>query len=71
MYMDYKLFQLINQIAGNNDFLDQAVVLFSNYGPSLFGLALVWLWFSKKGNKDENRMIVLLELKIDHMLLAS
>lgn len=64
MDMDYKIFQSINQFAGKSSFLDQFVILFSLYGPILFGLVLVWLWFSKKGNKDENRKIVLLAFTV-------
>lgn len=62
--MDYQLFELINQFAGKNNYLDQVVILFSTYGPILFGLVLVWLWFSKKGNKFESRKFVLFAVTI-------
>ena len=62
--MDYQLFELINQFAGKNKYLDQVVILFSTYGPILLGLALVWLWFSNKGNKFENRKLVLFAFTI-------
>lgn len=62
--MDFKMFDLINQFAGKNEFLDQFFILFSDYGPLLFGLILVWLWFSKTGNKFENREIVLMAFTV-------
>lgn len=68
MRLDYQLFELINRFAGQNDMLDQMVLLFSNYGPLLFGFVLVWLWFSTSGNKERNRKIVLYALTV--MIIA-
>lgn len=64
MDLDFKLFQLINQFAGKNELLDQLVILFTKYGPLLFMLAFVWLWFTMKGNRYENRKIVLFAITI-------
>lgn len=68
MNLDYQLFELINRFAGQNDMLDQIVLLFSNYGPILFGFAFVWLWFSTSGNKERNRRTVLYALTV--MIIA-
>ncbi len=70
MNLDYQLFELINQFAGKSHFLDQLVILFSKYGPILFGLVFVWLWFSKKGDPYENKQIVLLAVTIVFMTLG-
>ncbi|MFF2755760.1 phosphatase PAP2 family protein [Psychrobacillus sp. NPDC058041] len=64
MHLDFQLFELINQFAGKNNLLDQTVILFSKYGLILLGLALLWLWFTKTGDKQENRKIVLLAFTI-------
>ncbi|MBS4196568.1 phosphatase PAP2 family protein [Lederbergia citri] len=70
MNLDYRLFELINQFAGKNDILDQIVILFSKFGPNLFGLVFVWLWFSKSGEKFENRKIVLFAFTITIFVLG-
>ncbi len=64
MTIDYQLFESINQFAGKNTIFDQIVLLFSNYGPILFVMVFVWLWFSKSGNQNDNRKIVLFALTI-------
>ncbi|MFE6169027.1 phosphatase PAP2 family protein [Viridibacillus arvi] len=64
MNIDYQLFKLINHFAGQNSILDHLVLLFSTYGPILFGMVLIWLWFSKSNNRHENRKIVLYALTI-------
>ncbi|MBK3497096.1 phosphatase PAP2 family protein [Viridibacillus sp. YIM B01967] len=64
MNIDYQLFKLINQFAGQYSILDQLVLLFSKYGPILFGMVFIWLWFSKSKNQHENRKIVLYALTI-------
>jgi len=75
MMIDYQLFKLLNQFAGQYPILDHLVLLFSKYGPILFGLVLIWLWFSKNQNQHENRkiviyalIIVILTLGIDKMI---
>ncbi|MBS4201414.1 phosphatase PAP2 family protein [Bacillus sp. FJAT-49732] len=70
MNFDYRLFELINQFAGNNDIFDQMVSSFSKFGPILLGLVLVWLWFSKSGDKFENRKIVLFAVTITIFVLG-
>lgn len=64
MNIDYQLFELVNRFAGQNELLDQLVIYFSKFGPLLFGLVFVWLWFTKKGNQFENRKLVLFALTI-------
>ncbi|QNK87144.1 phosphatase PAP2 family protein [Sporosarcina sp. resist] len=64
MTIDYQLFELINQFAGQNNTFDQIVLWFSKYGPILFGVVFVWLWFSKSENQNDNREIVLFALTI-------
>ncbi len=70
MKLDYKFFEMINQFAGENTTLDQFVLLFSKYGPILFGAVFIWLWFSKSGSKDENRKLVLFALTITVLTLG-
>lgn len=70
MNIDYQSFELINQLAGRNIFLDQLVVFFSKYGPILFGMVFVWLWFSKTGNRHENRKIVVLAVTVAFITLG-
>ncbi|RWR11674.1 undecaprenyl-diphosphatase [Siminovitchia fortis] len=70
MNLDYRLFELINQFAGQSHTLDQTVMLFSKFGPILFGLVFVWLWFSKSGNPVDNRKIVLYALTITVIALG-
>ena len=70
MTIDYQLFKLLNQLAGQNPIFDQLVLLFSKYGPILFGLILVWLWFSNAQNQHENRKIVLYAVSIAILTLG-
>lgn len=64
MNIDYQLFKLVNQFAGQNDLLDLLVSYFSKLGPVLFVLVFAWLWFTNKGNQYENRQLVLFALSI-------
>lgn len=64
MQLDYKLFEAINQYAGQSQLLDTSVMLFSKFGPIFFGLVFLWLWFSKSLNNFENRKIVLFALTV-------
>ncbi|AMX00131.1 phosphatase PAP2 family protein [Rummeliibacillus stabekisii] len=64
MNLDYQIFKLINQFAGKSIFIDHLVLYFSKYGPLLFGLFFIWLWFSKSKNKEQNQKIVLSALTI-------
>lgn len=62
--IDFKLFELVNQFAGQSEWVDQLVLLFTKYGPILFGLPFVWLWFTRKGDVKKNRQLVLFALTI-------
>lgn len=64
MNIDYQLFKLVNQFAGNNDLLDQFVIYFSKFGPILFVAVFIALWFKQTGNQYENRRLVLFALLI-------
>ena len=64
MSLDYQLFELINQFAGRKSLIDQLVILFSKYGPLLFGFVFVWLWFSKAGKRTKNRKLVMFAITI-------
>lgn len=70
MSLDFQLFQQVNQFAGKNDIVDQIAILFTLYGPILFGFVFVWLWFTGKGNKQANRQIVLFALMITVLALG-
>lgn len=70
MTIDYQLFKLLNQFAGQYSTLDQVVLLFSKYGPILFGLILIWLWFSNSQNQHENRKIVIYAVAIAFLTLG-
>ncbi|VEF48253.1 phosphoesterase PA-phosphatase-like protein [Bacillus freudenreichii] len=70
MNFDYQLFDMLNQFAGQNDLFDQTVMLFSKFGPVLFGLVFVWLWLSKSGHPIKNRKIVLYALTITIIVLG-
>lgn len=60
MNIDFMLFQWINHMAGKNVWIDHVMVFYTEYGPLLFGMILLWLWFSKKGNTENQRKMVLL-----------
>lgn len=70
MNFDFQLFQAINQFAGKYPILDQSAVLFSKYGPLLFGLVLLGIWFTKKGKIEDNRRTVLLAVAAAIIALA-
>lgn len=64
MNIDYQLFKLVNQFAGQSDLLDQLVIYFSKFGPILFVAVFIGLWFKQTGNQYENRKLVLFALMI-------
>lgn len=64
MNLDYKIFKLINQFAGENLIFDNFVILITNYGIIFLALVLTWLWFSKKNTRCQKRKEVLLALII-------
>lgn len=51
--MDYELFQRINDLAGQSQFLDSVMLAITRYGPFLLVLPLLYLWFFRgaKGKK--------------------
>lgn len=64
MNIDYQLFKLVNQFAGQSDLFDQLVIYFSKFGPILFVAVFIGLWFKQTGNQYENRKLVLFALMI-------
>lgn len=44
---DVSLFYAVNNLAGKHPALDSFMILISKYGPVVFGLILLWLWFHK------------------------
>lgn len=70
MNLDYQVFQWINQFAGKVPLLDHVTVVYSKFGPLLFGAVLAWLWFFRKGDKAELRQTVLLAVTAAGVALA-
>lgn len=69
--LDYQIFQWINQFAGKQPILDEGVLLFTKYmGLGLIALFLLLLWFSKKGDQQENRKTVLLAVLVTLLALG-
>ena len=68
--IDFKLFELVNQFAGTYSSLDQFIVLFTTYGPLMFGVVLLVLWFMNRGNRFKNRELVLFILIVLMMTLG-
>ncbi|MCJ7842849.1 undecaprenyl-diphosphatase [Lederbergia sp. NSJ-179] len=64
MNLDYQIFKMINQFAGQSHVLDQFVIYFSKFGPILFGLVFIFFWFVRSENKNKNRKIVLFAFTI-------
>ena len=57
--MDYQLFHLINQLAGHSALLDSIMRTIANYGPVVFILPLLYVWFR---NGVEGKKAALLAL---------
>ncbi|GIN59930.1 phosphatase PAP2 family protein [Lederbergia ruris] len=70
MNIDYQLFKAVNQLAGQSHWLDQFVIYFSKFGPILFGLVFIYLWFVPTANKNKNRQIVLFAFTITFITLG-
>ena len=51
--LNVRIFNLINQFAGQNNFLDNITIGVAKYMPYIFILVLLYLWF-KKDNKTKN-----------------
>lgn len=56
--LNIKTFNLINQFAGRNHFLDSLIVFLAQYLPVFFVLLLFYLWFKFK--KDSYKRIILM-----------
>jgi len=50
--LNIKIFNSINQLAGQNAWLDSIAVSFAEYTPYVFILILVYLWFKKREDKN-------------------
>ncbi|MBU2699373.1 hypothetical protein Ga0466249_000452 [Sporomusaceae bacterium BoRhaA] len=61
MQYDYSILMFINGLSGYFSWLDMLVTNFSKYGPLIFGLYLMGLWFTGKSQEEmrENRRQVL------------
>ncbi len=44
--MDFELFKLVNQFAGQSHLADIVMLALARYGPLLFALPLLYLWFA-------------------------
>ncbi|MGD8189591.1 undecaprenyl-diphosphatase [Brevibacillus ginsengisoli] len=60
--MDWTLFQMINHLSGHSVFLDHFMIMYTKYGPLLFGVILLCLWFARSNNQMKNRQTVLLSV---------
>lgn len=69
MSFDYQLFQFVNGLAGRVPFFDQLMIMYTKYGLFLFGLLLMWIWFTKKEHENENRLAVLFTITAASMAL--
>lgn len=52
MQYDYSILMLINGFSGYFSWLDMLVTSFSKYGPLIFGLYLIGLWFTGKSPEE-------------------
>ncbi len=66
--MDTTLFEFINGLAGHSTVVDNLFIYLTNYGPMLFVLILLAIWFSRK-NKLVRREAVLFALTITFVAL--
>ncbi len=57
MQFDYTILMFINGLSGHGVWLDRMIASFSQYGPLIFGVYLIWLWFSGTSpvEREENR----------------
>ncbi len=55
--LDYQLFQIVNQFAGKWHLIDTLMVAIAKFGPLLFAIPLLYLWF-KKGNEGKQVAIL-------------
>ena len=59
MNVDLYVFKLINSLAEKDPFLDQFSILLTDFSPIIIALVFGWIWFFKKGDKWENRKLII------------
>lgn len=67
--MDFRIFDLINQFAGQSGALDSIITGLAKYGPLLMALPLLYMWF--RGNEDAKKAALLSLLSMAIALLVS
>lgn len=67
--LDLKIFQLINQFAGKWHLIDTLMIAIAKFGPLLFAIPLLYLWF-KEGNEDK-RVAILSVISLAAALLIN
>ncbi len=60
--IDFKAFTLINQFAGKWHLLDALMVAMAKYGPLLFVILLLYLWFKKSEDGKQAAILTVLSL---------
>lgn len=70
MLIDIQLLKIINSLAGKNEVFDQFFILLTNYGAFVFGLGLLWLWFTRTGSRIGNRQTVFFALTVTTLALG-
>lgn len=58
MNFDYRLFTIINNLAGHHKLLDVFMVGVAKYSLAIYAVFLLYLWF-QPGNRNENKKLVL------------
>ncbi|MHB0867272.1 MAG: phosphatase PAP2 family protein [Thermoleophilia bacterium] len=67
--MDYTLFHFFNQYADRWSLLDSVAVAVAKYGPLLYLVPLLWLWF--KGRDEQKKTVLLAGVSVGVALLAA
>ncbi len=62
--LDYQIFQLINQFAGKWHFLDTLMIALAKYGPLLFAIPLLYLWFKKGEDGKQVAILAIISLAV-------
>jgi undecaprenyl-diphosphatase len=60
--IDFAVFQAINQFAGKLSWADQIAVYYAKYGPLLFAVILLFIWFTDRSQQTNARKAVLLAI---------
>lgn len=60
-HVDLSMFYWVNNLVGSNSSLDAVMICIAKYGPLVFGIILLWLWFcrSTEENLVRNRKAVI------------